>query len=149
MSLEVIAYLLLHRAAPVSRDYLAFTLFPDDEEATALSKLRRTLSDLQRVLPQPASSYIAIDTEKIAWNRDAAVWLDVDAFVEASRDAWDTSIAPSRSTRRRRSCSAAATTSAGRRPVSRTACCYSRSPATTRVRVTPQNGRSRSRGDSS
>jgi DNA-binding SARP family transcriptional activator/tetratricopeptide (TPR) repeat protein len=84
-SLEVIAYLLLHRAAPVSRDYLAFTLFPDDEEGTALSKLRRTLSDLLRVLPQPASSYITIDTEKIAWNRDGELWLDVDAFVEAAK----------------------------------------------------------------
>ncbi|MEO6836000.1 MAG: AAA family ATPase [Candidatus Tumulicola sp.] len=85
-SLQVLAYLLLHRAAPVSRDYLAFLLYPDDEEGAARAKLRATLSQLPKILPPPADRYISIDTDKIAWNPDADVWLDVDAFEAASND---------------------------------------------------------------
>jgi hypothetical protein len=48
--------------------------------------LRSTLSDLSKILPQPADSYVTIDTEKIAWNQSTEIWLDVDAFVEASAD---------------------------------------------------------------
>jgi DNA-binding SARP family transcriptional activator len=85
-SLQVLAYLWLHREAPVSREYLAFLLYPDDEEAAARAKLRATLSDLPKILPQPADRYVSIGTDKIAWNPEADVWLDVDAFVEASSD---------------------------------------------------------------
>ena len=85
-SLQVLAYLLLHRSAPVARDYLAFLLYPDDEESAARAKLRATLSELPKILPQPASAYVTIDTDKVAWNRDAELWLDVDAFVEAAAD---------------------------------------------------------------
>jgi len=85
-SLQVLAYLLLHRAAPVSREYLAFLLYPDDEEGTARAKLRATLKDMQRSLPQPADRYVYVDAEKLAWNSHADVWLDVDAFTAASND---------------------------------------------------------------
>jgi DNA-binding SARP family transcriptional activator/tetratricopeptide (TPR) repeat protein len=85
-SLQVLAYLLLHRAAPVSREYLAFLLFPDDEEGVARTRLRSTLSELQKILPQPASEYVIVDAEKLAWNPEADIWLDVDAFAEASQD---------------------------------------------------------------
>ena len=85
-SLQVLAYLLLHRAAPVSREYLAFLLYPDDEEGAARSKLRATLRDMLRAMPQPVEHYVYVDAEKLAWNQDADAWLDVDAFVEASSD---------------------------------------------------------------
>ena len=85
-SLQVLAYLLLHRAAPVSREYLAFLLYPDDEEGAARSKLRATLRDMLRAMPQPVERYVYVDAEKLAWNQDADAWLDVDAFVEASSD---------------------------------------------------------------
>jgi DNA-binding SARP family transcriptional activator len=84
-SLQVLAYLLLHRAAPVSREYLAFLLYPDDEESAARAKLRATLSELPKILPR-ADGFVTVDTEKVAWNPDADVWLDVDAFEEASND---------------------------------------------------------------
>jgi DNA-binding SARP family transcriptional activator/tetratricopeptide (TPR) repeat protein len=85
-SLQVLAYLLLHRAAPVSREYLAFLLYPDDEEGAARAKLRATLSELPKILPAPADRYVIVDTDKVAWNPDADVWLDVDTFVAASAD---------------------------------------------------------------
>jgi DNA-binding SARP family transcriptional activator/tetratricopeptide (TPR) repeat protein len=85
-SLQVLAYLLLHRAAPVSREYLAFLLYPDDEEGAARAKLRATLSDLSKILPQPADRYISIDADKVAWNPNADLWLDVDAFESASNE---------------------------------------------------------------
>lgn len=85
-SLQVLAYLLLHRDASVSREYLAFLLYPDDEEGAARAKLRATLSELPKVLPEPAGRYVSIDTEKVAWNPDADLWLDVAAFEAAAVD---------------------------------------------------------------
>ena len=85
-TLQVLAYLLLHRGAAVSREYLAFLLYPDDEEGAARAKLRATLSDLSKALPQPTARYVIVDTDKVAWNPDADLWLDVDAFAEASAD---------------------------------------------------------------
>ncbi len=85
-SLQVLAYLLLHRAAAVSREYLAFLLYPDDEEGAARAKLRATLAELPKILPAPADRYVSIDGDKVAWNPDADVWLDVERFEAASSD---------------------------------------------------------------
>jgi DNA-binding SARP family transcriptional activator/predicted ATPase len=85
-SLQVLAYLLLHRGAPVSREYLAFLLYPDDEEGAARAKLRATLRELPKILPSPADRYVSIDADKIAWHPDADIWLDVDTFEAASSD---------------------------------------------------------------
>jgi DNA-binding SARP family transcriptional activator/tetratricopeptide (TPR) repeat protein len=86
-SLQVLAYLLLHRDAPVSRDYLAFLIWPDEEEAAARTRLRATLSDLLRVLPQPGQDFVGSSTDALWWNGDVDLWLDVDNFVGASKDA--------------------------------------------------------------
>jgi DNA-binding SARP family transcriptional activator len=83
-SLQVLAYLLLHRGTAVSREYLAFLLYPDDEENAARAKLRATLSDLVKTLPQPASQYVMVDTDKVSWNPSTEVWLDVDVFDDAA-----------------------------------------------------------------
>lgn len=85
-TLQVLAYLLLHRRVPVSREYLAFLLYPDDEEESARAKLRATLSALAKILPKPAERYVCVDGEKLAWNPNAGIWLDVDEFAEASGD---------------------------------------------------------------
>ncbi len=85
-SLQVLTYLLLHRETPVSREYLAFLLYPNDEEGAARAKLRATLSELPKILPQPSERYVSIETDKVGWNPDADVWLDIDAFVAASGD---------------------------------------------------------------
>lgn len=84
-SLQLLAYLLMHRAAAVSRDYLAFLLWPDEEEGVARGRLRSTISDLLRVLPQPGSDFIGTNTDEVWWNGEAELWLDVDAFSEAAK----------------------------------------------------------------
>lgn len=85
-TLAVLAYILLHRSAPVSREYLAFLLYPDDEEASARAKLRATLSELPKILPPPAAQYVSIDGDTVAWNPKADLRLDVEAFEAASND---------------------------------------------------------------
>ncbi|HEY6326680.1 MAG TPA: AAA family ATPase [Candidatus Cybelea sp.] len=85
-SLQVLAYLLLHRGSAVSREYLAFLLYPDDEEGSARAKLRATLSELAKALPQPVECYVTLDTDKVAWNSAASVWIDVEAFEQAAAD---------------------------------------------------------------
>ena len=86
-SLQVLAYLLIHRAAPVSRDYLAFLLWPDEEEGVARTRLRSTVNDLLRVMPQPGSDFIGSSVTELWWNPDVALSLDVDEFTDASKDA--------------------------------------------------------------
>ena len=76
----------MHRAAAVSRDYLAFLLWPDEEEGVARGRLRSTISDLLRVLPQPGGDFIGTNTEDVWWNGEVELWLDVNAFSEAATD---------------------------------------------------------------
>jgi DNA-binding SARP family transcriptional activator len=83
-SLEVLAYLLLNRTAPVSREHLAFTLYPDDQESSARAKLRATLNDMPKLLPPPFARYVTVDSEKVCWNNEASLWLDIDAFALAA-----------------------------------------------------------------
>ena len=85
-TLQVLAYLLLHRTAPVSRDHLAFLVWPDEEETVARARLRSTINELLHVLPQPAHDFLTIDTETLSWNGSIDLWLDVDAFLDASKD---------------------------------------------------------------
>ena len=83
-TLPVLAYLLLHRDAAVSRNFLSFLMWPDETEDSARTKLRSTLHDLVRVLPPaPDDHWIVIEGTNIRWNPDAQVTLDVDDF-EAS-----------------------------------------------------------------
>ena len=85
-SLQLLAYLLMHRAAAVSRDYLAFLLWPDEEESVARGRLRSTISDLLRVLPQPGGDFIGTNTDEVWWNGEVELRLDVDAFSDAAKD---------------------------------------------------------------
>ncbi|HEY2474468.1 MAG TPA: AAA family ATPase [Candidatus Cybelea sp.] len=85
-SLQLLAYILMHRAAAVSRDYLAFLLWPDEEEGVARGRLRSTLSDLLKVLPQPGADFIGISSEEVWWSGEVDLRLDVDAFSEAAKD---------------------------------------------------------------
>lgn len=86
---SLVAYLLLHRDAPISREKLAFTLWEDDTEEDARANLRRHLHHMQRALPAaPADApWVLADTETIQWNPDAANWLDVAEFERLAKSA--------------------------------------------------------------
>lgn len=78
----LLAYLLLHQQAPVSRQHLAFTLWPDSTDVQARTNLRNLLHTLRRALPD-ADAFLALDTHTIQWRPLAPFWLDVAAFESA------------------------------------------------------------------
>lgn len=86
-TLPLFAYLLLNRAAPLSRATLAFTLWPDLDEESARSNLRRHLYELRRTLPPVPDDcpWVKADSTTVQWNSAAPYWLDVAAFEDACR----------------------------------------------------------------
>ena len=90
-ALELGAYLLLKRQQPLSRDHVAFLLWPDVPESEARANLRRHLHLLRRQLPQPDpdTPWILATRTTLQWNPDAPFWLDValvDEFDETVAD---------------------------------------------------------------
>ncbi|MCX6032223.1 MAG: AAA family ATPase [Chloroflexi bacterium] len=79
---SLLAYLLLHRAAPQSRRHLAFTLWPDSSEGQARTNLRNLLHSLRQSLPQ-ADDYLRADFATLQWRPDAPFRLDVAEFEQA------------------------------------------------------------------
>jgi DNA-binding SARP family transcriptional activator len=76
---ELLAYLLLQRGNPVSRQQLAFLFWPDSSEAQARSNLRTLWLRLRRVLPE-ADHLLAAGELAVEWRSDGVYWLDVAAF---------------------------------------------------------------------
>ncbi len=87
-TLPLLAYLLLHSDRPVSRETLAFTLWPDDTEANARANVRRHLHHLSRALPpsRADSPWLLLDAESAQWNPQADFWLDVSEFQRLSKE---------------------------------------------------------------
>lgn len=79
---SLLAYLVLHRRAPISRRHLAFTLWPDSTEAQAQTNLRKLLYQLRRALPD-AERFVDGDHGAVWWQRDAPFSLDVAALEAA------------------------------------------------------------------
>jgi DNA-binding SARP family transcriptional activator len=79
---SLLAYLLLHRHAPQSRQQLAFLFWPDSSEAQALTNLRKLLLHLRRALPA-ADRFLQTDAKGVQWNGNATVTLDVAEFEHA------------------------------------------------------------------
>ncbi len=85
-TLPLFAYLLLNRHRPISRESLAFTMWPDVNEAEARSNLRRHLYELKRVLPPASDSapWIVSDAGTVQWNQSAPYWFDIEEFEVAA-----------------------------------------------------------------
>jgi DNA-binding SARP family transcriptional activator/tetratricopeptide (TPR) repeat protein len=80
-TLSVLAYLLLNRDAPIARDFLAYVMWPDDEEEPARTKLRMNLYDLARVLPpELAGRALIVDGDSVRLRPDLHLWLDFEEF---------------------------------------------------------------------
>ena len=67
---QLLAYLPLHRALPISRRQPAFLFWPDSTDQQALKNLRTLLSRLRRPLPD-ADGFIAVTAQTIKWRPDA------------------------------------------------------------------------------
>jgi DNA-binding SARP family transcriptional activator len=79
---SLLAYLVLHREAPQSRQHLAFLLWPDSTERQARTNLRKQVHFLRRALPQPDRFFHA-DAKTLHWLPDAPFTLDVADFERA------------------------------------------------------------------
>lgn len=80
-TLPLLAFLLVHRGELIPRSRLAFTLWPDEPEETALLNLRRNLHRLVKALPPVAGAqWVTLDGHSIAWNASVRFDLDVAEF---------------------------------------------------------------------
>ena len=81
VTLAMLAYLILQRGRTVSRETLAFTLFPDLPESDAFKELRRYLYLTQKALPAlDGRAWIEADNESMRWNAAAPARIDVLVF---------------------------------------------------------------------
>jgi DNA-binding SARP family transcriptional activator len=81
-ALRLLVYLLLE-PGPHGRERVAFRLWPDESEAGARANLRRYLHLIGRALPCAERRWLIADATTVGWNREAPLWLDVDAFERA------------------------------------------------------------------
>ncbi len=80
---QLVAFLVLHaRNAPVSRQRVAGTLWPESSDAQALTNLRRELHHLREGWPG-LESRIDGESRTLAWRPDARTVVDIVAFEEA------------------------------------------------------------------
>lgn len=79
---DLLAYLLLQRGRPVSRQHLAFLFWPDSPEKQARTNLRSLWHRLRRALPE-LDSLLVTDETAILWRADASCTLDVAEFEAA------------------------------------------------------------------
>jgi predicted ATPase/DNA-binding SARP family transcriptional activator len=86
-TLAMLARIVLQRGTPIARESLAFTLFPDADEATALSELRRYLYLANKTLPQSSNGpWLLVDAETVCWNLEAGAFVDTAAFERLGTD---------------------------------------------------------------
>lgn len=79
----LLAYLVLHRGIPISRQQLAFAFWPETSDDQARSNLRTLLHRLREALSD-SERFLDLDRHTILWRADAAISLDVADF-EAAR----------------------------------------------------------------
>ena len=83
---SLLAYLLLHRDAPVTRQRLAFLFWPDSAEAQARTNLRSLLHNLLQSLPE-SERFVQAEAQTVQWRPDGPFSLDVDSFRTAVKQA--------------------------------------------------------------
>jgi DNA-binding SARP family transcriptional activator len=83
---SLLGYLLLHRDTPHLRQHLAFTFWPDSNEAQARNNLRQILHELRHALPE-SERFLFADTQTAGWRPDACFELDVADFEAAANEA--------------------------------------------------------------
>ncbi|MBV9104072.1 MAG: winged helix-turn-helix domain-containing protein, partial [Candidatus Eremiobacteraeota bacterium] len=84
-TLRLLAVLLLRRERPLTRDHVAFTLWPDETEETARTNLRRHLYNLRTALPAVEVPWVRLDSQTIQWNPEMPLDLDIAEFERLAR----------------------------------------------------------------
>jgi DNA-binding SARP family transcriptional activator len=83
---SLLAYLVLHSDAPLSRAHLASTFWPDATESSARNNLRQLLHQLRQALPEP-DLFLCADASTVQWQPRAEWSLDAALFEEAVQEA--------------------------------------------------------------
>ncbi len=83
---ELLAWLLLNRSQPQSRQEIAFSFWPDCSDKQAMTNLRNALYYLKKNLPD-SDPCLQIDQKTIQWNREASCYLDVADFEQSLKAA--------------------------------------------------------------
>lgn len=78
----LLAYLVLHRDQPLSRQQLAVTFWPDTTDAQARTNLRTLITRLREALPN-ADRCFSADAQTVQWRTDAPCAIDVIEFEQA------------------------------------------------------------------
>lgn len=86
----LLAYLVLHRSSPQSRQHIAFTFWPDSTEAQALTNLRKQLLYLRHAFAE-LGSFLQADAKVVQWRPGAPFTCDVAEFESAV--AWSAALA--------------------------------------------------------
>jgi DNA-binding SARP family transcriptional activator len=86
-TLAMLALVILQRGAALSRESLAFTLFPEADETAALAELRRYLYLANKALPERAGdAWLIVDSETVRWNDGAGAFVDIVEFERLAAD---------------------------------------------------------------
>ncbi len=86
-TLALIAFLALRPDQSIARDFLAYTLFPDQGDESALADLRRCLYLTTKALPAPVDApWLLIDSETVRWNTASGASVDALHFDRLARD---------------------------------------------------------------
>lgn len=75
----LIAYLLLHRNTPLSRQQLAFHFWPDSTDAQARANLRKSVYRLRQIFPD-VDNYLELEGATMSWHAGTPLQLDVAEF---------------------------------------------------------------------
>src|SRR5262249_13706766 len=78
----LLAYLVLHRDAPQSRQHVAFLLWPETRDAQARTNLRQLLHTVRQTLPA-ADTFVRAEGPVLHWGSDAPCRCDVADFEAA------------------------------------------------------------------
>jgi DNA-binding SARP family transcriptional activator len=81
----LLAYLILHRRAPQSRQYISFLFWSNTSEKQALTNLRQLLHHLKSALPDH-SRFLDIDHKTLQWKVNCPCIIDVAEFEKAIFD---------------------------------------------------------------
>ncbi len=79
-TLPLLAYLLLHSGAHLTRESIASALWPDDSYEDARTNLRRHLHHLKEALPPSNASWFVAESDTVRWNGQGNALVDVDRF---------------------------------------------------------------------
>jgi DNA-binding SARP family transcriptional activator len=76
---HLLAYLVLRRGAPRSRQQVAFTFWPETTDRQALKNFRTLLTRLRQALPA-VDGMIQVTPQTVEWRPNASLWVDVVEF---------------------------------------------------------------------